>query len=110
MDKKGIVNDADAISKNEPPLLGSNFPATAKRNFRDPLAGTAQGEESLPDDVAKLVYPDESGEHRSPGKEEKKRKAFTRLNDYFDRRAQARYVRYISRVVLDIIHEYQLTS
>jgi hypothetical protein len=111
-DKKAKVNDANAVSKNEPPLTGSNFPATVRRNFRDPLAGTAQGEESLPDTVATLVYPDVSGERRSPGKEQKKRKPFTRLNDYFDRRAQARYVRLIfisSRVLLNTVHKYQLT-
>jgi hypothetical protein len=93
MGKKEKVNNANVVSKHEPFSSGSNFSAKARKNFRDPLAGMAQGEESLPDAVATLVYPGRSGDPRSPGEQDKKRKAFARLNDYFDRRAQARYVR-----------------
>jgi hypothetical protein len=107
MNKQAKVNDANAISKREPSSSGSNFSSKARRNFRDPLAGISQGGESLPDAVATLVYPERTGGLRSPGEQDKKRKAFSRLNDYFDRRAQARYVRFLflffSHLLLKIV-------
>ena len=69
------------------------FPSKAKQNLRSPAAGTSQGEAGLPDSVAKLVHPDivDATVHRDSNSATKK-KAFARLNNYFDRRAQARYV------------------
>ncbi|KAF5536398.1 hypothetical protein FMEXI_10344 [Fusarium mexicanum] len=54
----------------------------------NPQAGISYGQESLPDSVATLVYP--AAPHATPEAATKK-KVFARLNDYFDRRAQARY-------------------
>ncbi|KAL1889510.1 hypothetical protein Sste5346_008888 [Sporothrix stenoceras] len=68
--------------------------STAKRNLRSPTAGVSHGEESLPDSVATLVYPDAAKDPSTAStspEAKKKKKAFSRLNDYFDRRAQARY-------------------
>ncbi|CAK7209645.1 hypothetical protein SCUCBS95973_000510 [Sporothrix curviconia] len=71
------------------------FISTAKRNLRSLAAGASYGEDSLPDSVATLVYPDDDpmAAALSPSSPEakKKKRAFARLNDYFDRRAQARY-------------------
>ncbi|KAB8070022.1 hypothetical protein BDV29DRAFT_181698 [Aspergillus leporis] len=90
-DKKEKVDDTQIVSKLVPPSSGRGLSARAKRNLRDPVAGTAEGEENLPATVAPLVYPDYYVKNRSPGEQEKKRNKITRLNDYFDRRAQARY-------------------
>jgi hypothetical protein len=99
-DKKEKVDDTQIVSKLVPPSSGRGLSARAKRNLRDPVAGTAEGEENLPATVAPLVYPDYYVKNRSPGEQEKKRNKITRLNDYFDRRAQARYVSVVLRSIV----------
>lgn len=95
LDTSAKPDPAQALSSREPQPSDAGFFSTAKHNLRDPTAATSQGPESLPVSVATLVYPDASKAPSSPSSPEtKKRKmAFARLNDYFDRRAQARYVR-----------------
>ncbi|CAK7224210.1 hypothetical protein SEUCBS140593_005495 [Sporothrix eucalyptigena] len=86
---------AQALSSHEHISTTDAGPlSTAKRNLRSPTAGVSHGEESLPNTVATLVYPDTSKEKstsKSSQEAKKKKKAFVRLNNYFDRRAQARY-------------------
>ena len=88
-DKKAKVDPALAMLDHEPSSSGSGFPSKAKRNLRNPLAGVSHGEESLPDSVARLVFPTKSNESEGTNK---KKKVFSKLNNYFDQRAQARYV------------------
>ncbi|CAK7267597.1 hypothetical protein SEPCBS119000_002631 [Sporothrix epigloea] len=84
-------------SRQTPPSDDGGFLSTAKHKLRDPAAGTSLGEESLPDTVATLVYPVESSDSPEASRLSSKpdagkmKKAFARLDDYFDRRAQARY-------------------
>ncbi|CAK7222647.1 hypothetical protein SBRCBS47491_004930 [Sporothrix bragantina] len=93
--KEAKLDTAQTLaSREQQPSDDSGFFSTAKRNLRSPAAGASHGENSLPDSVATLVYPDDTfnaeGSTSLP-EEKKKKKAFARLNDYFDRRAQARY-------------------
>nr|RBQ87687.1 hypothetical protein FVER53263_12583 [Fusarium verticillioides] len=60
-----------------------------RRNLRNPLAGVSHGQNDLPDFVATLVYPTIE---RTTQNSYKKKAVFAKLNDYFDQRAQARYV------------------
>lgn len=79
-------------SSSMPSSVGKqNFPALAKRNLRDPVAGVVKQEENLPSNVAELVYPvAPTSEQASSSK--KKRNAMARITNYLDDRAQARYV------------------
>ncbi|TPX18557.1 uncharacterized protein E0L32_002414 [Thyridium curvatum] len=93
MDKKEKIDPSQAISDHGSSSSQSGLLDTAKRKLRSPAAGVSQGQESLPESVATLVYPDVSKPTTSPSSgANKKKKAFARLNDYFDRRAQARYI------------------
>ncbi len=65
----------------------------AKQNLRNPVSGMVDGEERLPPEVAPLIYVDGSDSNSAGADPEKKRSAMKRLNNYFDHRAQARYVR-----------------
>lgn len=85
------VDPEQTIESRKTPLSpsASRF-SKAKRNLRNPTDGTSQGADNLPPSVAPLVFPDtaKTGQQRSDAKT---KKAFDRLNNYFDRRAQARY-------------------
>lgn len=83
--------EAVATHKPSPSAPAKGFVSKAKQNLRSPSAGTSQGEDNLPDSVADLVYPEPATVSESADTKAKK-KAFTRLDHYFDRRAQARYV------------------
>ena len=95
----------DAISRAPPspsmPLSTTtkkqkqSFPARARTNLRNPVAGTVEGEENLPSSVAPLVYPNASTATHASRKSAEERSAITRINNYFDDRAQARYVSYL---------------
>ncbi|EXJ69488.1 uncharacterized protein A1O5_07524 [Cladophialophora psammophila CBS 110553] len=95
MGTKG-VRDADVISNalsSSSLTSRQTLTARAKKNLRNPVAATAEGEDSLPPTTARLVYPETSATEtrRSPG--EPKQKLGDRVNRYFDKRAQARYAK-----------------
>ncbi|KIW23398.1 uncharacterized protein PV07_11599 [Cladophialophora immunda] len=98
MAPKSAGDDPDAVSKA---LLSSSstskqtLTARTKKNLRNPVAATAEGEDSLPTSTAPLIYPETIGvdRPRSPGEPEQKQKLGARLNQYFDKRAQARYAK-----------------
>ncbi|KAF5700761.1 hypothetical protein FGLOB1_10553 [Fusarium globosum] len=83
---KERVDPAQAMLKRE---STSTTSSKAKRNLRNPLAGVSHGEEDLPDSVATLIYPTVERTTPNTGK---KKTVFAKLNDYFDQRAQARYL------------------
>lgn len=90
---KGQLDDAEAINKSQASssLSKRSLPGRALKKLRSPVVGTAQGQESLPPNVATLVYPGSTAKSQIPG-EPKKKNAMKRLDNYFDQRAQARYV------------------
>ncbi|KAI1322412.1 hypothetical protein F5Y16DRAFT_41407 [Xylariaceae sp. FL0255] len=69
------------------------LPARARRNLRNPEAGTIEGQENLPSNVAPLVYPDARDATSKTDKPATGRNAMTRIANYFDDRAQARYAK-----------------
>ncbi|KEF54375.1 uncharacterized protein A1O9_09541 [Exophiala aquamarina CBS 119918] len=69
------------------------FPAHARKNLRNPIAGTVKGEESLPSNVAPLVYPSASTASQESRNSAKERNTITRITKYLDDRAQARYAK-----------------
>ncbi|GAD99667.1 conserved hypothetical protein [Paecilomyces variotii No. 5] len=68
----------------------SNWPRKVKKNLRDPFSATTQGGQNLPIEVAPLIFPDD--EEGDPNTKPKA-KTWNRLNDYFDKRARARYAK-----------------
>jgi hypothetical protein len=78
-----------------------------RKNLRNPAAGTVEGQESLPANVAELVYPDASSRieetHRS---RLKACNAAAEVKNYLDDRAQARYVSVLSILPasIDTVH------
>ena len=92
---KGVPDEADAVSNalsSSSPTSKQPFTTRVKKNLRNPVAATAEGEDSLPTSTAPLVYLETSAMPRSPGEPKQKQKLGDRLNTYFDKRAQARYV------------------
>ncbi|KAF5632677.1 hypothetical protein F52700_6213 [Fusarium sp. NRRL 52700] len=85
--EKAKIDPVQAVINHEH-STGSGIASKVKSNLRNPRAGVSHGQESLPDSVATLVYP--APANATPETPTKK-KVFARLNDYFDRRAQARY-------------------
>lgn len=94
----GEAGDADAVSNaisSSSPTSKQPFIAKAKKNLRNPVAGTAEGEDNLPTSTAPLIYPETHVGGTSPSQDPKqKQKLGERLNNYFDKRSQARYVSY----------------
>ena len=87
-------NNIRAVAKSIPPSPSSRptFVDKIKSNLRNPVAETAKGEGGLPTSVAQLDYQHPSAKDQASGDEEKKVQSFSRLNNYLDSRAQARYV------------------
>lgn len=87
-------DDINTISKSVPSEQSSGlaFFDKIKTNLRNPVAGTAKGEENLPSSVAALEYQQRPSTDPTSDDDAKKTKGFGRLNNYLDRRAQARYV------------------
>lgn len=92
---------SEALSKTRPsppstslPTKDQSFRTRVQKNLRNPVAGTVEGEEALPSNVASFVYPmaTSTETQKESGKSAKARNAITRMNDYLDDRAQARYV------------------
>lgn len=94
LEKKDAPDEVDAVSKAVSTSPKPAFASRAKRNLRNPVAATVEGEENLPAVTAPLVYLDKTNtdESRSGGNPGEKQKIGDRLNKYFDKRAQARYV------------------
>ncbi|CAK7263296.1 hypothetical protein SEPCBS57363_000495 [Sporothrix epigloea] len=98
-DKNNVAQPdvAQALTSRQTPQSDDvGFLSSAKQKLRDPAAGASHGEESLPSSVAALVYAEDSSDSpeapsSSSRETNKMKKAFARLDDYFDRRAQARY-------------------
>ena len=90
------VDEAMFNAQLPPSTLSStkeqNFPERARRNLRNPVAGTIEGEESLPSNVAPLVYPNESTTAQESRRPANEKNVIKRVNNYLDNRAQARYV------------------
>lgn len=87
MQKKDKTDVAQTISAAMPPSSGGGLSAKLKKNLRNPFANVTEGEENLPEQVAPLIFPEKPAK---PGKKSKWAKY--NLNDFFDKRAQARYV------------------
>ncbi|OAL30796.1 hypothetical protein AYO22_01416 [Fonsecaea multimorphosa] len=105
MGTQSAREDPDALSKallSSSPTSKQKLTARAKKNLRNPIAATAEGEENLPTSTAPLIYPETIGveKPRSPGEPEQKQKLGDRLNQYFDKRAQARYAKESNRDIL----------
>ncbi|PWN86779.1 hypothetical protein FA10DRAFT_263046 [Acaromyces ingoldii] len=94
MEQKESVEEVDAISRSMLPESSSESRSKlmdrAKRNLRNPVAATTEGEGNLPSKAAALVYRDEQKSASPNGSDIKK---VFRLNNYLDRRAQARYAK-----------------
>lgn len=95
--EKGQFDVDETIAKTQPLHSTSSstkqsLPARARKNLRNPVAGTVEGEESLPSNVAPLVYPNASTATEENHNSAKDRNALTRIANYFDDRAQAKYV------------------
>lgn len=67
-----------------------SFPARARKNLRNPVAGTVEGKDGLPSNVAPLVY--HAATQESSSRTAKERNVMKRVANYLDDRAQARYV------------------
>ncbi|KIW48617.1 hypothetical protein, variant [Exophiala oligosperma] len=95
LEKKDAPDEVDAVSKAVSTSPKPAFASRAKRNLRNPVAATVEGEENLPAVTAPLVYLDKTNtdESRSGGNPGEKQKIGDRLNKYFDKRAQARYAK-----------------
>lgn len=85
-----------SMSTKEQPL-----PTRAKKNLRNPVAGTTEGEESLPSNIAPLIHPNSSNAKLESGESAKERNGLNRLANYFDDRASARYVSVFPCCMLD---------
>lgn len=92
MGGKPNVDPAQAMEKHKPSSPSAKGLSKVKQNIRNPVGGVSQGEDNLPDTVATLVFPDSAKTPQQQLDAKTKKMAFARLNDYFDRRAQARYV------------------
>ncbi|OAP63363.1 hypothetical protein AYL99_02590 [Fonsecaea erecta] len=98
MGPKKTGDDANGLSKallSSSPTSKQTLGARAKKNLRNPVAATAEGEDNLPACTAPLVYPETAatGTADSPGEPKPKQKLGDRVNKYFDQRAQARYAK-----------------
>ncbi|KIW19491.1 hypothetical protein PV08_00063 [Exophiala spinifera] len=95
LEKKDAPEEIDAVSKAISPSLKPSFGGRARRNLRDPVAATVEGEENLPANTAPLVYLEktESEDPHSDANSREKQNIGDRLNKYFDKRAQARYAK-----------------
>ncbi|KAJ9607130.1 hypothetical protein H2200_008202 [Cladophialophora chaetospira] len=85
----------EAVSGAPSPSLSTkeqSFVERARKNLRNPVAGTVEGEERLPPNVAPLVHPAVSAATQDSPRLAKQRNAITRITNYLDDRAQARYV------------------
>ena len=67
----------------------SKWPEKVTKNFRNPFSATTEGEQNLPSEIAPLIFSDDEDENDQM---KKKDKPWDKLNDYFDKRARARYV------------------
>lgn len=78
-----------------PSVIGASGPTRIKlpekvtKNLRNPISATTEGEQNLPSEIAPLIFSDDEGEKIEM---KKKEKPWNKLNDYFDKRARARYV------------------
>ncbi|KAJ6166988.1 hypothetical protein N7470_002435 [Penicillium chermesinum] len=64
------------------------WPQKIRENLRDPFSVTTEGEQNLPVEIAPLVFADDEDRRVQI---QSKDKPWTKLNDYFDKRARARY-------------------
>ncbi|KAJ5569152.1 hypothetical protein N7450_011638 [Penicillium hetheringtonii] len=62
------------------------WPEKVAKNLRNPFSTTTEGEQNLPSEIAPLIFSDDED-----GNSQMKEKPWDKLNDYFDRRARARY-------------------
>lgn len=86
--------DTDATIKElstsaDPGTTQNKWPKTVKKNLRNPFSATTDGEQNLPSEIAPLTFSENEPESDQMGKQEK---PWDRLNNYFDKRARARYV------------------
>jgi len=84
---KAQTSASTSLSTNE-----QSFPTRARKNLRNPVAGTVEGEAGLPTSVAPLVYPGATTATQAGPETATGRNAMKRIANYFDQRAQARYV------------------
>ncbi|KAL1859224.1 hypothetical protein Plec18170_002340 [Paecilomyces lecythidis] len=86
-----LKDQEDFIDKNiaKSEASPSNWPRKVTKNLRDPFSATTQGGQNLPLEVAPLVFPEDEEDENSSSK--MKTKTWNKLNDYFDKRARARY-------------------
>jgi hypothetical protein len=69
-------------------LSRSKWPGKITKNLRNPFSATTEGEQNLPSEIAPLIFSDDDESVEMKRKE----KPWNKLNDYFDKRARARYV------------------
>lgn len=94
LEPKDPPGEVDAVSKAAAPSFKPAFASRAKRNLRNPVAATVEGEENLPANTAPLIYLEKTrtDKARSDADSGEKQRIGDRLNKYSDKRAQARYV------------------
>lgn len=73
----------------DPGLSRSKWPKKVVKNLRDPSSATTEGEQNLPSEIAPQIFSSDEDEKLQKNKKEK---PWDSLNDYFDKRARARYV------------------
>ncbi|KAE8153103.1 hypothetical protein BDV25DRAFT_137174 [Aspergillus avenaceus] len=88
---------AQAVSQ---PSTHPNFIRKAKKNLRNPFPATTEGQQNLPPMIAPLVFPSAVDEAVAP--KNKFTRRVDRLNNYLDRRAQARYAAESKQDILSI--------
>ncbi|KAJ5305639.1 uncharacterized protein N7443_005299 [Penicillium atrosanguineum] len=66
----------------------SKWPGKVTKNLRNPFSATTEGEQNLPSEIAPLIFSDNEDEKVQM---KMKEKPWDKLNDYYDKRARARY-------------------
>ncbi|KAJ5198549.1 uncharacterized protein N7498_007666 [Penicillium cinerascens] len=77
-----------ASASGAPGPSRNKWPEKVKKNLRNPFSAAAEGEENLPSEIAPLIFSDDEDKNVQM---KKKEKPWDKLNDYFDKRARARY-------------------
>lgn len=91
-DTDDATTKTQSSSSTSAPSKEATLSVRARKNLRNPIAGTVEGEESLPSNIAPLIYLDDSEVDQDTARPVKERNTFTRITTYLDDRAQARYV------------------
>lgn len=64
-----------------------------KANLRNPILATTEGEQNLPPEIAPLVFSEEDDKALQT---KRRGLSWNELNEYFDKRARARYVSFLA--------------